>query len=65
MITAGGRPLELKAGDILLLPGNPWHVLHDGSGAPPLAKSLRPLTISENAGTGERLDMLCGHFVIG
>jgi AraC family transcriptional activator of mtrCDE len=27
-----GRPLELKAGDILLLPGNPRHVLHDGSG---------------------------------
>jgi AraC family transcriptional regulator, activator of mtrCDE len=42
MIPAGGRPLELKAGDILLLPGNPRHGLHDGSGAPPLAKSLRP-----------------------
>ena len=35
--SAGGRPLKLKAGDILLLPGNPRHVMHDGSGAAPLA----------------------------
>src|SRR5215475_9579039 len=64
---AGGRPLQLKAGDIVLLPGNPHHVLHDGSGAtpvPPTNRSNRNLTISENAGTGERLDMLCGHFVV-
>jgi AraC family transcriptional regulator, activator of mtrCDE len=63
----GGRPLELKPGDILLLPGNPRHVLHDGSGAPPVAARNRSnlnLIISENAGAGERLDMLCGHFVI-
>jgi AraC family transcriptional activator of mtrCDE len=63
----GGRPLELKAGDILLLPGNPRHVLHDGSGAPPAPARNRSnlnLIISENAGAGERLDMLCGHFVI-
>ena len=33
---AGGRPLQLKTGDILLLPGNPRHVMHDGSGAAPL-----------------------------
>ena len=37
---AGGRPLQLKAGDILLLPGNPRHVMHDGSGAGP----CRPAT---------------------
>jgi AraC family transcriptional activator of mtrCDE len=64
---AGGRPLQLKRGDILLLPGNPRHVLHDGSGVPPVPARNRAglnLTISENAGTGERLDMLCGHFVI-
>jgi AraC family transcriptional activator of mtrCDE len=62
---AGGRPLKLKAGDILLLPGNPRHVRHDGSGARPVPARNRPtlnLTISENAGTGERL--VCGHFVI-
>jgi hypothetical protein len=28
--------------DILLLPGNPRQFLYDGSGAPSLAKSLRP-----------------------
>ena len=33
---AAGRPLQLKAGDILLLPANPRHVMHDGSGAPPV-----------------------------
>jgi len=64
---AGGRPVQLKAGDILLLPGNPRHVMHDGSGARPKpARSHQHLNlvISENAGTGERLDLLCGHFVI-
>jgi AraC family transcriptional regulator, activator of mtrCDE len=63
----GGRPLRLKVGDILLLPGNPRHVLHDGSGAPPVParnRSSLNLTISENAGTGDRLDLLCGHLLI-
>jgi AraC family transcriptional activator of mtrCDE len=65
--SAGGRPLELKVGDILLLPGNPRHVMHDGSGAAPLPVFSRQslnLVISENASTGERLDLLCGHFVV-
>src|ERR671915_317195 len=37
---ARGRPLQLRAGDILLLPGNPRHVMHDGSGARPLASPV-------------------------
>ncbi|HTC96437.1 MAG TPA: AraC family transcriptional regulator [Bradyrhizobium sp.] len=64
---AGGRPLRLEAGDILLLPGNPRHVLHDGGGAKPKPAHNRQslnLLISENGGKGEALDMLCGHFVI-
>src|SRR6266404_7342404 len=64
---AGGRPLQLKAGDILLLPGNPRHVMHDGSGAAPLPARDRAslnLTISENLGSEERLDLLCGQFAI-
>src|SRR5262245_36854305 len=64
---ASGRPLPLKAGDILLLPGNPRHVMHDGGGAPPVAarNHQKPnLVISENAGTGERLDLLCGQFAV-
>jgi AraC family transcriptional activator of mtrCDE len=64
---AGGPPLRLVAGDILLLPHNPRHILHDGSGARPAPARNRAslnLTISENDGTGERLDMLCGHFVL-
>src|SRR5258708_26314379 len=64
---AGGRPLQLKVGDILLLPGNPRHVLHDGSGAPPEPardRSSLNLTISEHAGTGERLCLPCGYFLI-
>src|ERR1700758_3810884 len=64
---AGGRPLRLEAGDILLLPGNPRHVLHDGSGARPRPARNRQelnLIISENTGKGERLDLLCGHFAI-
>ena len=64
---AGGRPLTLKAGDILLLPGNPRHVMHDGSGAKPLPARNQPASnfiISEIMGAGDRLDLLCGHFAI-
>jgi AraC family transcriptional activator of mtrCDE len=63
---AGGPPHRLGAGDILLLPSGTAHSLHDGSGAPPVPAYSRPalnLVFSENAGTGERLDLLCGHFV--
>jgi AraC family transcriptional activator of mtrCDE len=63
----GGRPLQLKAGDILLLPGNPRHVMHDGSGAAPLPARNRAslnFTISENLGSDQRLDLLCGHFAV-
>jgi AraC family transcriptional activator of mtrCDE len=38
---AGGRPIELKTGDILLLPGNPRHVMTDGSGQRPRAERER------------------------
>src|SRR6202012_1448980 len=64
---AAGRPLRLKAGDILLLPGNPRHIMHDASGAAPLPARNRAflnLTISENPGSEDRLDLLCGHFAI-
>jgi AraC family transcriptional regulator, activator of mtrCDE len=64
---SGKRPLHLEAGDILLLPGNPRHVMHDGSGARPKPARNRQelnLVISENTGRGERLDLLCGHFAI-
>lgn len=63
----GGRPLQLNAGDILLLPGNPRHVMHDGGGAAPLParnRAAQNFTISENLGSDERLDLLCGHFTI-
>jgi AraC family transcriptional activator of mtrCDE len=55
---AGGRLLLLKSGDILLLPSNPRHVMHDASGAVPLParnRALLNLTISENLGSDERL----------
>jgi AraC family transcriptional activator of mtrCDE len=64
---AGRRPTRLSAGDILLLPHNPRHSLVDGSGARPRPAQNRQalnLLISENGGEGERLDMLCGHFVV-
>jgi AraC family transcriptional activator of mtrCDE len=64
---AGGPPIRLDAGDILLFPQGTAHVLHDGSGAKPLPAHKRAalnLTFSENAGRGESLDMLCGRFVL-
>src|SRR6266446_857292 len=56
---AKGKPMQLSVGDILLLPGNPRHVMHDGSGAAPLLARNRAslnFTISENLGSDQRLD---------
>ncbi|MGO7017083.1 cupin domain-containing protein [Rhizobium leguminosarum] len=63
----GGVPQRLSAGDILLVPTGAPHLLHDGSGMQPTPATQRVgvnLTISESAGSGERLDMLCGRFVL-
>lgn len=65
--SSGGPPRHLMAGDILLFPHGAAHTLHDGSGespAPARERATLNLTISENAGTGDRLDMLCGRFVL-
>lgn len=76
-IVLGGRAIledpddhsarELVAGDIVLLPHGSAHFLHDGSGRAPAPVDNRAgasFVVSENARTGERLDMLCGRFVI-
>jgi AraC family transcriptional activator of mtrCDE len=58
---------ELVSGDIVVLPHGSAHVLHDGSGDAPATVYKREgfnCIISENAGTGEHLDMLCGRFFI-
>ncbi|MFL6709393.1 MAG: AraC family transcriptional regulator [Massilia sp.] len=59
---------QLLAGDIVLLPHGSAHVLHDGSGREPAPGDRRRgaagWIMSENAGQGERLDMLCGRFVV-
>lgn len=63
----GGPPQELTAGDILLVPDAAPLKLHDGSGAPPSPPRKRTtlnLVISENAGTGDRVDLLCGRFIL-
>ncbi|WP_025598436.1 cupin domain-containing protein [Burkholderia sp. WSM2230] len=62
-----GKPQQLCAGDIVMLPQGSAHKLHDGSGARPKPARERMglnLTISENKGAGERLDMLCGRIVL-
>jgi AraC family transcriptional activator of mtrCDE len=63
----GGRPEVLQAGDILLLANGEAHTLHDGGKArakPATSRVAANLVFSENAGKGERLDMLCGRFVL-
>lgn len=63
----GGLPLRLEAGDILLLPRGAAHSLHDGSGTRPSPMHQRfgaAVTIDVNDGKGERLDMLCGRFLL-
>jgi AraC family transcriptional activator of mtrCDE len=63
----GGPPVRLSAGDILILPRGIAHSLHDGSGAQPSTMRQRlgsAVPIDENDGEGERLDMLCGRFLL-
>jgi AraC family transcriptional activator of mtrCDE len=63
----GGATRKLIAGDILLFPHGSAHVLHDGSGAqsaPASYRSTLNAVFYENEGTGDRLDMMCGRFVL-
>jgi AraC family transcriptional activator of mtrCDE len=63
----GGHPQTLVAGDIVFLTRGSAHVLHDGSGeSPSKVKEHKNLSVivSENEGGGERLDMLCGRFIV-
>ena len=63
----GGFRLKLVAGDIVLLINGAAHTLHDGGGGRALPLRDRQtlnLTITENDGTGDKLDMLCGRFVL-
>jgi AraC family transcriptional activator of mtrCDE len=64
----GGSSHALAAGDMVLLTHGAAHVLHDGSGLAPMPAHGREnrlgVVISENAGTGDRLDMLCGRFML-
>lgn len=64
---AGGPPQHLRTGDLLMLTHTLAHVLHDESGLPALPSRERAglnVVISENEGRGERLDLLCGRFVL-
>jgi AraC family transcriptional activator of mtrCDE len=63
----GGSPAVLEAGDILLLANGEAHTLHDGGRArakPATSRVAANLVFSQNAGKGERLDMLCGRFAL-
>lgn len=59
---------ELVGGDIVLLPHGSEHVLDDGSGRDPAPTHNRRASagwmLSENDGSGERLDLLCGRFFV-
>lgn len=63
----GGSPQRLVSGDIVMLSSGKPHVLRDGGqGAPQPARAYAAghLVVSENDGDGERLDMLCGRFIL-
>lgn len=62
-----GPATKLSAGDIIILAAGDAHTLVDGGGLEPAPAAYRPglnHTISENSGSGDQLDLLCGHFVI-
>lgn len=63
----GSTARTLTAGDILLFPQGWAHALHDESGREPIpARSRQGLNLlfQENEGRGERLDMMCGRFIL-
>ena len=63
----GGSTRKLIACDFLLFPHGSAHALHDGSDATPApARQRSTLTtvFRENNGTGDRLDMMCGRFIL-
>ena len=58
---------RLGPGDILLMTHGGAHRMHDGGGETPEPAWQGPrlnLILSENRGAGERLDMLCGRFIV-
>lgn len=61
------RRHRLEAGDIFLLVDGAPHTLHDGSGIRPRPNRVRPtlnVPVTENDGPGEKIDMLCGSFLL-
>jgi AraC family transcriptional activator of mtrCDE len=63
----GDPARKLTAGDILLFPHGSAHSLRDESDAAPSParqRSTLNLVFHENDGTGDRLDMMCGRFII-
>ena len=63
----GSPTRKLTAGDILLFPHGSAHALRDGSDAAPAPARQRPtlnVVFHENDGTGDRLDMMCGRFIL-
>lgn len=66
-VPGNSTPVHLIAGDILLMPHGDTHVLRDASKTTPSPARETygtALTVVENDGGGERLDMLCGRFVL-
>ena len=64
---SGGPAIKLVPGDILLMPHGDTHILRDASNAKPspMRETVgNAFTVVENDGGGERLDMLCGRFVL-
>jgi AraC family transcriptional activator of mtrCDE len=63
-----GATRELTSGDIVLLPHGSAHVLHDGSGRAPVRTheqwASAGWVLSENDSQGEKLDLMCGRFLI-
>jgi AraC family transcriptional activator of mtrCDE len=63
----GSPTRKLIAGDILVFPHGSAHAGRDGSDAAPApARQRSTLTtvFLENDGTGDRLDMMCGRFIL-
>lgn len=66
---AGGKEIELKEGDVVIIPHGAAHLIYSGDISKVSAEEshpgLYPLRLITNAGDGAQADVLCGEFRFG
>jgi AraC family transcriptional activator of mtrCDE len=66
-LEAHGTAIDLTAGDVVLLPRGPAHVVHSGAGRRLPVREDRgaAFTTIRTAAGGNPIDLFCGHYAVG